>query len=189
MPRRKQQVMTALQRTRFLFLVFLVFIVFSPSLAKADNASHVAIEGWVSGDVQKVGFRAFIFNQAIRYNLGGMIENQEDGKVHFILQGSSGRLSKALTNIRRGPGKANITDIQLLPTSFQEGFKSVTVKGWTSESRDFHRPVDLEYPLRSRNGVLSENESRRIFKEIVDQAMNPAKDPGQILRKEAPASF
>lgn len=159
---------------RRLNLFLLVFAVLGMSLAPAaepEVRDLSALEGWVHGDVQKVGFRAFIFKQAIRYNLGGLIENQLDGSVHFILQGRSGRLRDALEAIKQGPEKARVTDVKTSASPVRKDINAVTVKGWTSKSRDFDYPVDLVYPLRPNDEALSPAEASGIFKKIIREAM------------------
>ncbi len=165
---------------RRLNLFILVFAICGMSLAPASELKArelEAVEGWVYGNVQQVGFRAFIFKQAIRYNLGGSIDNQPDGSVHFILQGHPNRIEEALALIRKGPAKANVTDVKENAISVRQDINSVTVKGWTSKSRNFDHPVDLVYPLRSDDGVLSPAEASGIFKKILREAMASAETP------------
>ena len=154
-----------------LLLISAVFLTSVTVSAGEEVQKLAAMEGWVHGNVQQVGFRAFIFKQAIRYNLGGFIENQPDGSVHFILQGQSVRLDEALTFIKQGPEKAVVTDVKVVPCPAWKDIASVIVKGWTSKSRDFGHPVDLVYPLRQEDQVLSDVESRQIFKKTIRAAM------------------
>ena len=144
-----------------------------PVSAATDSATQTssAVEGVIRGRVQKVGFRALIFRQAIRYNLGGMIENFPDGSVHFALQGSPELLKEALTMIRKGTAKAQVNDVEIKPAPVQNGVVSAVVKGWTSSTRDFQHPVDLVYPLRVENQPVSEEEAHRIYKQIIRSAM------------------
>ena len=146
------------------------------SLAAAGPAAQGlnAVEGIVRGKVQKVGFRAFIFRQAIQYNLGGTIENLPDGSVHFALQGFPASLEKAVAVIRQGPAKADINEVEIKPAPVQNGISSVTVKGWTSTARNFQHPVDLVYPLRLKDQPITENEAHRIYKKIIRSAMASA---------------
>lgn len=138
----------------------------------AADSSERAVEGVISGDVQKVGFRAFIFRQAIQYNLGGVIENLPNGTVHFMLQGESPLLEKALVVIRQGPAKSSVKGIEVKNVAVQKNLPSVTVKGWTSVTRDFHQPVDLIYVLRKNRQPITEAEMRRIYQGIIRKAMS-----------------
>ena len=161
-------------RKKVLFLIFAIFLMPASVFAETEAQKLAAIEGGVYGNVQEVGFRAFIFKQAIRYNLGGLIENQPDGSVHFTLQGPSARLDEALMLIKQGPEKATVTDVKVAVCPVRTDITSVVVKGWTSKSRDFEHSVDLVYPLRPEDKVVSDSEAGRIFKKIIRAAMPPA---------------
>jgi hypothetical protein len=49
----------------------------APVVAKSNGSDQnvIAVSGVVSGNVQKVGFRAMIQKQAIKYNLAGSTKN------------------------------------------------------------------------------------------------------------------
>ena len=79
-----------------------VLVTIAPVSAKS-KADVAAVLGTVTGNVQKVGFRAMIQKQAIQYNLAGVTENNSDGSVQFSLQGDSDRIKRALKAIRTGP--------------------------------------------------------------------------------------
>jgi acylphosphatase len=51
-----------------------------------------AISATVTGDDQKVGFRAMVMKQAIEHNLAGIAENQPNMIVRFTLQGHGKRI-------------------------------------------------------------------------------------------------
>ena len=46
-----------------------------------------AISATVTGEDQKVGFRAMVMKQAIEYNLAGVAQNEPNMVVRFTLQG------------------------------------------------------------------------------------------------------
>jgi acylphosphatase len=55
-----------------------------PALRIAGAAGpDQAISGNVSGNVQKVGFRAMILKQAIEYNLAGSAQNTKDDRLQL----------------------------------------------------------------------------------------------------------
>jgi acylphosphatase len=54
-----------------------------------------AISAIVTGDDQKVGFRAIVMKQAIEHNLAGMAANEPNMIVSFTLQGDGKRIDKA----------------------------------------------------------------------------------------------
>jgi acylphosphatase len=61
-----------------------------------------AISATVTGDDQKVGFRAMVMKQAIEHNLAGIAENQPNMIVSFTLQGDGTRIDKAIASIDEG---------------------------------------------------------------------------------------
>ncbi len=156
------------------FLVLFLPLAVSVLVAGTKPSAVSAVEGVIRGKVQKVGFRAFIFRQAIQYNLGGVIKNRADGTVHFELQGESEFLHRAVSAIQTGPARADILEVEIKPIPVQSKVTSVTVKGWTSTSRGFEHPVDLVYPLRSGNLAISEGEAHEIYRKIIASAIASA---------------
>ena len=59
----------------------------------------------IQGNVQGVGFRAFVMRLAREYHLKGEVWNSFDGSVVAILQSeSAGDLERALQKLKTGPG-------------------------------------------------------------------------------------
>ena len=81
-------------------------------VAEAKSHEAVAISASVTGDDQRVGFRALLMKQAIKYNLAGNAKNAPNNVVEFTLQGRSKRINEALETIRdgtRGSSKIEVT--------------------------------------------------------------------------------
>ena len=55
------------------------------SFAEAKSRETVAISATVSGNDQRVGFRAMVMKQAIEYNLAGIATNAPNDVVVFTL--------------------------------------------------------------------------------------------------------
>jgi Acylphosphatase len=66
-------------------ICILVTIALVSAKSEDNDQDLTAVSGKVTGNVQKVGFRAMIQRQAIRYNLAGSAENDSDGSVKFTL--------------------------------------------------------------------------------------------------------
>ena len=171
------EIVRPVKKLKFGFLFILLLWAFSALAETPEVLGLAAAEGWVQGDVQRVGFRAFIFKKAIQYNLGGWIENQENGSVHFVLQGEPQGLDFVLEAIRTGPASAKVDEVHAGSYPVHLALRTLTVRGWTSQSRHFLHPVDLVYPLRPDNGPLSEGASQEIFKKIIQDAMSA---PGMV---------
>src|SRR5215210_1490641 len=68
---------------------------------------HVTIRGQVQG----VGFRAFIERQALERGLDGWVRNREDGSVEAVFAGASAAVDAMLDACRTGPTGAKIDGI------------------------------------------------------------------------------
>jgi acylphosphatase len=84
----------------------------------------------VRGQVQGVGFRAFIERHALERGLDGWVRNREDGSVEAVLAGSSAAVDAVLDACRRGPRGAQVDNLEvreeeaagLIPSSRPAGF-------------------------------------------------------------------
>jgi acylphosphatase len=86
-----------------------------------------AIEVFVSGRVQAVGFRAFTRRNAVMLGVRGYVENLDDGRVHAVIEGDDHQVEKLLEIVRQGPGMSQVRDIQVKDTSGR-GFKNFEVR-------------------------------------------------------------
>lgn len=128
-----------------------------------------AVQGLVSGKVQQVGFRAAIFRLAIQYNLAGWDENLPDGTVRFLLQGPRSRVEKVLALIPQADPKGTVSGISTAKTAVSPTLRNFTVRGWTSKSRDYTKPTDLVFSLRSPDSPVSPKEASRMYHEILKE--------------------
>lgn len=65
----------------------------------------------VSGTVQGVGFRYFVYYTAKLLNLTGWVRNCENGDVEMEVQGNEENLSAFIDRIKKGNGFSSIEDI------------------------------------------------------------------------------
>ena len=85
-----------------------------------------AVRVYINGSVQGVFFRAFIKENAERYNVKGFTRNLEDGRIEVFLEGNINDVNKMIELCKTGPKHAQIRDIQIKPEKFQ-GFKNFKV--------------------------------------------------------------
>ncbi|MBI2444162.1 MAG: acylphosphatase [Candidatus Magasanikbacteria bacterium] len=64
----------------------------------------------VYGDVQGVGFRWFVQEQAVKLGLVGWVRNNPDGTVGVVAQGVEEKLREFLALCRHGPGFARVRE-------------------------------------------------------------------------------
>jgi len=63
----------------------------------------------LSGRVQGVGYRYFIEEKALKYNITGYVKNTSENNVEITCQGIEENLEKFITIAKRGPAFANVT--------------------------------------------------------------------------------
>jgi len=78
----------------------------------------------VSGLVQGVGFRYFIYRQAQSLGLTGYVKNLPSGQVEIVASGEKGLIDEMVRIARTGPSYASVSDVDLekidSPTTFND---------------------------------------------------------------------
>ena len=136
-------------------------------VASAAGSESQAISGIVSGNVQKVGFRAMILKQAIEYNLAGSAQNTKEGTVQFTLQGDENRIGQAVMAIRNGTKRSSDVNVSTSPAKADPNLDKFTVIAWTSVSRNITHPYDLVFHLRTNGEPISKKEAKEVWHEIL----------------------
>ena len=79
------------------------------------------------GEVQGVGFRAWLVAQAERLGLDGWVRNRPDGAVEALLAGETDAVEELARLCRRGPPLAVVVSIveELTEPPDQPGFRSL----------------------------------------------------------------
>jgi acylphosphatase len=67
----------------------------------------------VHGDVQGVGFRYFVIDQARPLGVRGWVRNRPDGTVEITAEGERVTLEGLLDVVRLGPRGATVTDVEV----------------------------------------------------------------------------
>ncbi len=67
--------------------------------------------------VQGVGFRFFARREAQRSGVAGWVRNLADGRVEAVGDGTPDQLSRFEAALRRGPGSATVTNLQITEIS------------------------------------------------------------------------
>ena len=98
----------------------------------------------ISGNVQRVGYRAKVISIANASGIKGFIQNLPDGRVKIIAQGEQSELDKLIQAINISNSLINVTNIEQeysIPSDDYEGFNKVVGGGETDERLD--NAVDL----------------------------------------------
>ncbi len=81
---------------------------------------------YIKGVVQGVFFRAFIKENAERYDVKGFIRNLEDGRIEIFLEGNSDDVNKMIELAKKGPKHSQIQEVTIKSERFQD-FKSFKI--------------------------------------------------------------
>ncbi|MFH1801267.1 MAG: acylphosphatase [archaeon] len=81
---------------------------------------------YIEGIVQGLFFRAFVKENAERYNVKGFVRNLEDGRVEVFLEGNTKEVDKMIELCKKGPKHAQIKNVEIKPERFQD-FKNFKV--------------------------------------------------------------
>jgi len=155
-------------------LMSCILVAIAPASAQpnVNDQNVIAISSIVSGNVQKVGFRAMIQKQAIEYNLAGSAENGDDGKsVRFILQGDKNQINQAVAAIRDGTKNSSNVKVSLSSATVDPNLNTFTVIGWTSVSRNITHPYDLVFTQRPDNTTIKKHAAKAVWLEICNRAV------------------
>ncbi|MEI2579080.1 acylphosphatase [Scytonema sp. PRP1] len=160
-----------LKQFSLVIVVLAIALFVFQNVALADKPptkdSVVAVTGRVTGNVQQVGFRAFLFKLAIQYNLAGWDQNLSDGTVEFIWQGKQSRIDQAIAQIPTGDTSAIVTQVLTKSIPVNPELNTFVVRGWTSVSRHYFKPTDLTFTLRDDNSVISAKAAQKIYKNTI----------------------
>jgi acylphosphatase len=140
-----------------------------------------AISATVTGDDQKVGFRAMVMKQAIEHNLAGIAENQPNMIVRFTLQGHDKRIDKAIAVIDEGTKRSTGVGVSASLSSIEPSLKTFTIVAWTSSSRGITNPYTLIFTLREDDGAISPGDAKTIWYGILRNTLK-----GEDLKKLGP---
>ena len=136
-------------------------------VAKAKAKDVVAISATVTGNDQRVGFRALVMKQAIAFNLAGVVRNDASNVVEFTLQGRRKRIDKAVQAIRGGTRKSSDIEVKTAPAAVDPKLDTFTVTDWTSTSRQITTPYTLVFRLRDKDETISASEAQDVWHEIL----------------------
>jgi acylphosphatase len=82
----------------------------------------------VSGLVQGVGYRYYIYRHAVALGLTGYVANLPTGQVEIVASGDKGLIDELVTAARVGPSYASISDVHLEEITPKEPFRSFGIR-------------------------------------------------------------
>ena len=82
----------------------------------------------VSGLVQGVGFRYFVYRKAIELNLSGYTKNQYDGTVLTVVEGDKYLIDSLFNELKVGPMYADVRDIKIAWQNYAAEFSTFEIR-------------------------------------------------------------
>ena len=67
----------------------------------------------ISGKVQSVGYREYVYRQAVRLNLTGLVRNIDEGKVWAVVEGERESIEEFKRAIWTKDALTEVTDIKV----------------------------------------------------------------------------
>lgn len=85
-----------------------------------------AVRLYLNGIVQGIFFRAFVKENAEKYNVKGFVRNLEDGRIEVFLEGEFETVDKMIELCKKGPKFSQIRNVELKEEKLQD-FKEFKV--------------------------------------------------------------
>lgn len=82
----------------------------------------------VSGIVQGVGFRYFVFNRAIRLGLKGYVKNMYSDDVEIEVEGERSLIEELIKEIKVGPCFAQVADLKITWKNVEKFYKHFEIR-------------------------------------------------------------
>lgn len=89
---------------------------------------RVRLHAFVEGRVQGVGFRYFVLHNANRYGVTGWVRNTHQGDVEVVAEGLRSEVERLLTDLRRGPTSAMVTNVRVEWGPYSGSFRTFDVE-------------------------------------------------------------
>jgi acylphosphatase len=140
-----------------------------------------AISATVTGNDQRVGFRAMVMKQAIECNLAGVAKNDANNIVHFTLQGDADRIGTAVAAVCEGTKRSSNINVNTTPAAVNPSLSAFTIIDWTSTTRNITTPYTLVFKLRDDDKVISSAEAKDVWHGILKSTLK-----GEDLKKLGP---
>ena len=89
-----------------------------------ESRAHVVVSGLVQG----VGYRYFVYRKAKDYNLKGYVKNLYSDDVEVMLEGEKGVILDLIQELKTGPISAHVTGIKVEWEEGQSEYEDFQIK-------------------------------------------------------------
>jgi len=88
-----------------------------------EISAHILVTGLVQG----VGFRYFVYARATRLGIRGFVKNNPDGSVEIVAEEDRSLINELLREVKVGPRSAQVTDVKVQWKEPAHHFKEFTI--------------------------------------------------------------
>ena len=88
------------------------------------------LQATISGRVQGVGYRYFVYEHASPLGLTGWVRNLQDGRVEVLAEGSTEALESLLTDLKSGPGGSRVSEVKANWSPASGEFNLFSIEHW-----------------------------------------------------------
>jgi len=88
---------------------------------------NVAAKIIVSGRVQGVGFRWFVFKEAQQAKVTGQVRNLSDGTVEIEIEGDKQAIKKLISKVQAGPAFSHVTNVQTKWQTYKGSYREFNI--------------------------------------------------------------
>lgn len=92
------------------------------------NSIEIGVNIIVSGFVQGVGFRYYVFNRAMRLGLKGYVKNLYNGDVEIETEGDRSLIEEFIREVKVGPRAAKVNDIKICWKEPEQHYKHFEIR-------------------------------------------------------------
>ncbi|HPG31688.1 MAG TPA: acylphosphatase [bacterium] len=82
----------------------------------------------VSGKVQGVGFRYYIYNLALQLGIKGWVKNMPDGTLKAVLSGNIDKVYNIISYIKKGPPMSRVENVSVTDYPGDEDFINFSIR-------------------------------------------------------------
>ncbi len=86
------------------------------------------VEIEVFGRVQRVGYRFYVEDVALKYRLEGYVRNTRRGSVEIVAEGEEDTLCNFISELRKAPPPARVDDIKILWGEPKDEFRRFEIR-------------------------------------------------------------
>lgn len=83
-----------------------------------DVSAHIVVKGFVQG----VGYRYYVYHQALQLSLKGYVKNLYNGDVEIEVEGDRSRIEEFIKEVRVGPRMADVRDLSVRWGEFEKKY-------------------------------------------------------------------